>query len=145
MKYEHSIAIDAPPAIAWDIISDVGRWPEWTASVTRVERFDSGPLSAGSRARVVQPKLPVMTWTVTELEPGRLFTWTARQMGNSHLAYHRIIPDGTGCRAVLGIESSGLGIALMGWMFKKRGQRYVEMEGAGLKARAEARARGQGA
>ena len=30
VKIEHRIGIPVPPAILWEIISDVARWPEWT-------------------------------------------------------------------------------------------------------------------
>jgi len=70
-----SVAIHAPPEWVWQVISDVERWPEWTASVTHVKLQTPGPLALGSRARVKQPKFPAAVWRVTALTPGQSFTW----------------------------------------------------------------------
>ena len=48
--------------------------------MTSVERLDDGPLAVGSRARVA-PGQRARVWTVTRLEPGRLFAWEARALG----------------------------------------------------------------
>ncbi len=70
MDIEQTIDVAAPPERVWRVMSDVGRWPRWTASVTSVQRLDSGPFAGGGRAR-----LPPAVWTVTAPEPGRSFTW----------------------------------------------------------------------
>ena len=40
MKTGSGVEIDAPAAEVWDVFSDVERWPEWTASVTRLVALD---------------------------------------------------------------------------------------------------------
>ena len=90
MDIERVVEIAAPPEQVWAVMSDVERWPEWTASVTSVEHLDEAPFSVGSRARIRQPRLPVAIWTVTVLEPGRCFEWRADTAGLRSVGGHRV-------------------------------------------------------
>lgn len=141
MRFKQSVSINAPTSTVWAVLSDVERWPEWTASVTSVERLDGGAFSVGSRVRVKQPRLPVAIWRVTALEPGRFFTWKAQGAGAKTVATHRIDPDGRGGSAVtLGLDQTGLLASLIGRFFGGMVRRYMAMEARGLKARSEASA-----
>ena len=64
MDYEVSVDIDATPGEVWNVLTDVGRWPEWTPTVTRVERLDLGPFQVGSTVMIRQPRLPPTVWRV---------------------------------------------------------------------------------
>ena len=68
---QHHAEVDAPPEVVFAVLSDVERWPEWTPTVTRVERLGNAgaPLALGGRLRIVQPKVPPAEWTVTAFEP----------------------------------------------------------------------------
>jgi uncharacterized protein YndB with AHSA1/START domain len=92
VEYETSVRIDAPPEKVWRVLTDVERWPEWTPSMTRVERLQTGPLQVGSTARIKQPKFPPTVWRVTELEPGRSFSWAAGGPGVATVGGHRMRP-----------------------------------------------------
>ena len=72
-SYEHSIDIDATPAIVWAHTIDVESWPQTFPTVTTVERLDDGPLRVSSRARIKQPGQPHRVWTVTEIEAQHRF------------------------------------------------------------------------
>src|SRR5215212_11930596 len=109
MVIEQSIEIAAPPRTVWPIMSDVERWAEWTASISSVERLDTGPFGVGSRARVRQPRLPVAVWTVSALEDGRSFDWRSDTVVLKSVGRHRVEPMADGkSRVTLSIEWSGL-------------------------------------
>jgi uncharacterized membrane protein len=40
MITDSGVEIEAPAGVVWDVFSDVERWPEWTASVTRLVALD---------------------------------------------------------------------------------------------------------
>jgi uncharacterized membrane protein len=45
MFIEDTIEIDAPAQLVWEVFGDVGRWPEWTASVTSLISRDGADLA----------------------------------------------------------------------------------------------------
>jgi hypothetical protein len=137
-----SITINAPQETIWPILVDVERWPEWTTSIRHVERLDHGQFSVGSRARISQPSLPTLIWTVTQIEPLRSFTWVAGGPGASTVASHTLaaLPDGsTGLE--LSIDQRGPIGNLVGLLVRGITRRYLAMESRGLKQRAESAAR----
>ncbi|MDP9366315.1 MAG: SRPBCC family protein [Chloroflexota bacterium] len=136
---ERVIEIAAPPEQVWAVMSDVARWPEWTASVTSVERLDRAPLGVGSRARVRQPRFPVAVWTVSALDPGRFFEWRSPAPGLLSVAGHRVDDAGDrASRATLSITWSGPLAPVVRLLVGSLSRRYVETEAQGLKRRCEA-------
>jgi hypothetical protein len=146
MLFSITTEIDAPPEVVFAVLSEVERWPEWTPTVTRVERLgDAGaPLALGSRLRIVQPKVPPAEWTVTALEPGRGFRFVSRSPGATVEANHWAEPAGAGhSRVTLSVTFAGLLGRAIGWMMRGLNRRYIAQEAAGLKRRSEERARGR--
>ena len=138
MRYERSIDIDAPADDVWTIIEHVERWPEWSESMTSVERLSVGPFGVGSRAKVKQPRLPQAEWTVTEHDPPRSFRWEAKGPGVRSMGDHAVRPARTGrSTATLVFEQTGPLGAVIGALFGSMIRRYVDMEAEGLKRRAE--------
>jgi uncharacterized membrane protein len=138
MITESSVAIDAPASLVWDVFTDVERWPEWTASVTRLVALDGPGLAIGKRFAIKQPKLPTLVWEVTDLAPGVSWTWAQRSSGVSTLAHHTLTPtddDRTLVRQTL--DQQGLGGAIVGRLMARTTRRYLEMEAQGLKGRSE--------
>jgi uncharacterized protein YndB with AHSA1/START domain len=135
---DFSITFDlgAPPERVWAAMSDIERWPEWTPTVTRVERLDRGPLGVGSRVRILQPKLPPAVWEVTELDAGRSFTWVTRSPGVRVTAQHRVEPTPDGSRVTLSLAFSGLLGRVVARLTRSLNQRYLALEAEGLSRRA---------
>src|SRR4029077_6094797 len=106
-RFQHAIAISAPPERVWRILVDVERWPARTPTVDRVERLDDGPLAVGARTRLAQPKLPEGVWTVTELTSGTGFTWTSPPPGVRVTASHLVEPSPDGSRLTLTVDVAG--------------------------------------
>ena len=138
MEFEISTDIDAAPGDVWMVVTDVERWPQWTASMTSVERLDEGPFSVGSTARVRQPKLPVAVWEVVDLEPEVSFSWTARTPGITTTAEHRLTSrPGGGVGVTLSIRQTGPLSPLVALFTSRITRRYVQIEADGLKRRCE--------
>jgi uncharacterized protein YndB with AHSA1/START domain len=136
-SFSTAVEIAAPPERVWAVMTDVERWPEWTASTTSVVRNDAGPLRVGSRTRIHQPKLRAADWEVTAVEPGKSFTWVTRSPGVSVTGYHAVEAAARGSRALVSIQFAGLLGPLIGWIMRGLNRRYLEMEAAGLKRRSE--------
>jgi len=129
------VEIPAPAPLVWSVMSDVERWPEWTASISLVKRLSCGPLQVGSRLRIHQPKFPPAFWRVTELNPGAEFTWVSRAPGIRVTANHQVNAIALGSRVTLSIRYEGLMGALLARWTRHLNERYLAMEAAGLKAR----------
>lgn len=138
MEYTVSRDVDAGADTVWAVMADVERMPTWTSTMRRV-RLDGDALRVGARVRIEQPRLPPATWEVTELEPGRSYTWASPAPGLHSAAWHTVEPQEPGrSRITLGIRQTGaLGVvaSLLGPMTR----RYVDTEITGLAAEAERR------
>jgi uncharacterized membrane protein len=135
-----TVNIDAPPEKVFAVLCDVERWPEWTSTMTSVQRMESGPFSVGSSARVRQPGLRPAVWQVTELEDQRNFTWTTRSLGLRTTAGHSIEPKGAGSRVVLSFVLSGFIAPVVSRLYGGLIKRYISTESQGLKKRSESAA-----
>jgi carbon monoxide dehydrogenase subunit G len=145
MEFSITTEVDAPSEVVFAVLSEVERWHEWTPTVTRVERLGGGgaPLAIGARLRIVQPKVPPGEWTVTALEPGRGFRLVSRSPGATVEANHWLEPTGAGhSRVTLSVTFGGFLGRVIGWLMRGLNERYLAQEAAGLKRRAEERARG---
>ena len=142
MITDSRVEIDAPASLVWEVFSDVERWPDWTASVTRLTGLDGSELAVGRRFEIAQPRLPKLVWAVTELDPGTTWTWEQRSPGGRTVARHDVTalgPHRTLVRQRL--EQAGPLGGLVGRLTRKMTVRYLELEAQGLKARSEERGR----
>ena len=147
MHHETSIVIAARPDVVWSTLTDIERWPEWTRSVTKVERLDDGDLRVGSRARIRQPGMPPLVWEVTELVPGESFSWASKVPGVTTTGGHRLAagsPDsGDSVTVTLTVDQDRFLAPVVWRLMGSRTRRYAQMEAEGLKRRCEAGGAGQ--
>jgi uncharacterized protein YndB with AHSA1/START domain len=132
-----AVTIEAPPEKVFAVLCDVERWPEWTPTMTSVQRVDSGPFAIGSSANVRQPRLRPSVWRVTKLEDKRGFFWTTRSPGLQMTAGHMIEPEGAGSRVELTFELTGLIAPVLSRLYGGMIKRYMTTESLGLKKRSE--------
>jgi hypothetical protein len=141
VEYAVSVEIHATPEKVWSELIDVERWPEWTPSMTKIERREAGPFGLGSRARITQPKLPPMIWTVTDFRPGKAFSWTAAATGVTSVGEHELsVGDNQTVTVTLRVRQSGPLAPIVGLLTSEMTKRYVNLESQGLKQRCEASA-----
>jgi uncharacterized protein YndB with AHSA1/START domain len=140
MTYRASIDIDAPLERVWDVLMDVERWPDWSPTVTAVERLESGMFRPGSSARVKQPRLPEAIWRVTAMVPQKSFTWSTRSRGVTTVGRHILSGrEEGGTRAGSEIDHTGPLSLLALVFFARLTKRYLDQEVQGLKQRCETR------
>lgn len=134
--------INAPPDAVWAILADVARWGDWTSTVRRIERLDSGAFAAGSRARMrLRGAWAATVWRVTAFDEGRSFTWESRiGPGAVSVADHEVTPSGSGTSLMLRVSMRGPFAGAAAAIFARVSRENVQIEGDGLKARAEAAA-----
>ena len=138
MTYRTTIDIDAPLERVWDVLMDVERWPDWSPTMTSVERLEPGMFRPGSTARIKQPRLPEAVWRVTELVPQKSFTWSAHSRGVTTVARHIVTArEEGGTRARGEIDQHGPLALLARIFFSRLTKRYLKQEAQGLKQRCE--------
>lgn len=137
--FRHVIEILVSPARVWPVLLDVERWPEWTTSVTRVQRMDIGPLTLGSRTRIWQPRLMPAVWQVTSLDENRrIFAWTTHTLGMKIVGRHQVEAVGARSRVTLSLNYFGLLGAIVARMYRDLNWDYLSREANGLRTRCEA-------
>jgi uncharacterized protein YndB with AHSA1/START domain len=138
MTYRTAIDIDAPLERVWEVLVDVERWPDWSPSMTSVERLEPGMFRPGSTARIKQPRLPLAVWRVTELVPQRSFTWSTHSRGVTTVARHTVSArEEGGTRALGEVDQYGPLALLAKVFFSRMTKRYLKQEALGLKGRCE--------
>ncbi len=136
MRIEHQLDIEAPPSVVFALTIDIERWPTLTPTVTSVERLDDDPLRVGSQARLKQPGQRPTVWTVTAMEPDRMFAWSARSLGMHLLATHLIEATPTGTTNTLRIDLSGWTAPIVGRLGRRTLEKTLATENEGFRREA---------
>ena len=150
MYYETSVRIAASADQVWAVLRDVERWPEWTPTVSRVDRVESAPeyvpgadgpageLTKGDVVSIKQPRMPTLSWTVLDWSPATFFSWSSSSGGVITVAEHRIDrTDELGVTVTLSVRQSGPLAPVFGLLTGRQTRRYVDTEAEGLKRRCE--------
>lgn len=140
MRIENRIEIDAPVADVWAVTIDVEALPSITPTMTRVERLDTEPLEVGSMIRIKQPGQRERTWTVTEFDQHRRFTWSTRILGMTMTATHQITSLDDRTANTLEIELDGPMARVIGPLLKPSIRKALATENLGHKRAAESQA-----
>ena len=136
MHVERTIEIAAPPAAVWAVMSDIESWPRWTG--TTKSAVLHAPFAQSATATMDINGTPKSVFTVTEVTPGRSFTWETTTRGVKAVAGHRIEPAGEGSRVQLTLDFSGFAAVLFRPMISRVARRNIDLEAEGLKRAAEA-------
>lgn len=127
----------ASPEQVWALLVDVERWPELNKNITAARRVDEGPLRVGSEAIIKQPRQPSYRWRVTELAPGRSFTWQTSSGGVTTVGGHIVEADGQGSVITLILRMRGPLAWLVYALTTRLARRSLAMEAAGFRRAAE--------
>ena len=120
-RFQHAIAISAPPERVWGILVDVERCARG--------RGEDPPRAA---------QAPRGCLDGHRLTSGTAFTWTSTSPGVRVTASHLVEQSPEGSRLTLAVDLAGW-LAPVGWlMTRSLTQPYVETEAASIKAAAEA-------
>ena len=138
-NFRHVVEIRVSPAHVWNVLLDVEHWPEWTTSVSKVQRMDIGHLTLGSRTRIWQPKLMPSVWQVTSLDERRhIFAWTTHTFGIKIVARHQVDAIGARSRVTLSLSYTGVVGAVLARAYRDLNWEYLTREANGIRGHCEA-------
>ena len=89
-RYRDRVALEvgrdlaSPAAVAWDLLVDTTRWPEWGPTVAGAEITAGGEgsrIGPGATGTVRTPVGLSLPFRITELDPGRRWAWAVGGVG----------------------------------------------------------------
>ncbi len=137
-KFSTSLTINASQEATWKVLSDVAHWHEWTPTVNKVEVLNTPELKLSNRYKVFQPKLQPVVWTATELNSAN-FTWESKSPGMHMMAEHVVKSvNANQSEVILTFAFNGWLGNLIGKMYGKMTEEYIQTEAQSLKKKVEA-------
>jgi hypothetical protein len=92
-----AVTINVPAKVAWELLIDTRRWPEWGTSVARVDCADRC-IGLGTVGRVQTVFGPWLSFQITEFIAGQYWHW---KVAGIPATGHRVLPIGPSlCRVV---------------------------------------------
>ena len=128
------IEIAAPPERVWELVTDIGRWPEWDPGVGSAAL--EGPLAPGSTFRWKAGPGTIVS-TLRHVDPPREVGWTGKTMGIAGVHAFRLEPSGVGTRVVSEESWNGFPARLLRGRMRRKLQRSLDAGLRHLKAAAE--------
>jgi hypothetical protein len=86
----------APPAAAWQVLTDTRTWPDWGPTIAEVVASDL-VLTPTTTGQVRPPLGPWLPFRVTHFDPGHRWVW---RVAGIPATGHRVEPIPGGCRVV---------------------------------------------
>lgn len=96
-----SRTMSVDPDVAWDLLVDTSRWPEWGPSVSVVDTT-GGRLRSDSTGRVRTALGVWVPFEVTAFDEGRSWAWT---VAGVPATTHTVERTGDGCRVTFGVPA----------------------------------------
>lgn len=103
-RYRTEQPFAGPPEVAFDYLADFTSVAEWDPGVSEATRLDDGPVTVGSRFRVVVKTGPLV-YEVRELEPGRRIRLVAESSTVRSDDVITVEPTATGDGAVVAYDA----------------------------------------
>jgi carbon monoxide dehydrogenase subunit G len=111
MRFESSAEISASSEAIWEALARPEEWPEWIASVKRIEKLSVDALGIGSRLRIAARAgiFDVrLLMTITEFVPRQRVVMQGRVLGTRLTRYYALEGGDQKTRVSAGGEVSGL-------------------------------------
>lgn len=87
----------------WALVARPEEWHRWSPHVKGAEGLGSPEVEPGARGRVLLRGGISVPAEVTEVTPGRSWSWKVGGI----VVHHIVTPTATGCRLEMPVESSG--------------------------------------
>jgi len=136
MRFSSSVEINAPVEKVWALVDRLEEWPQWMASIKKIERVSEGPLTVGSQLSVTAKvsRLTInLLMTITEFVPERSVVMQGRALGTNLTRFYFFEPVNGKTKVTIGGEVSGL----LAWMARRGGQAVSDEIAQAAKKRIE--------
>ena len=138
-----SIAVDAPPAVIMDVISDFPAYPEWASGVRAAEVLERDGAGLASRVRFQLDAGPIKDSYVLgyRWDGTAGVRWELAEPGSivSGMAGGYLLADGDGATVVTYDLAVDVRIPMLGMLKRRAEKMIIDTALRGLKERAEAR------
>jgi hypothetical protein len=130
-----AIDVPAPPAVVWDVLTDVESYPQWNTLLSVTGRYRVGDTVT---ARLSMPGLPTVPIRpeITAVDPERALRWRSELFGVAAEHAFLLEPSGDGTRFVQRETFDGALADPVVRRLERRIRRGFEQMNVGLRRRA---------